>query len=335
MARGRQIIRQWKVLRALEQSHQGLTVADLRGVVADPEPSSERTLYRDLEHLQAAGFPLEQRDGRWRVLRQGEGGFVMPIEPSEVLALSLIDDLLAPIAGSYLADPLEELRGKLTAMLTPEGRAFLVELRQTAVATLFGPAQLGERGAALAAIGDAIGRQHRLRIRYAKPGASPEPRTVDPYATWYAAGRVYLIAYCHVARDVRTFAVPRIVGAEVLDEAFEPVAGFDPSAFSRLGFGVYHGAVAQVVIDFGPAVAHLLRERRYHETQRVEGRADGGVRLRFEAAGLPEIAAWVAGFGGHAVVVDPPELVEAVRALHQAALAAIERGAPSALAPAD
>ena len=45
-----------------------------------------------------------------------------------------------------------------------------------------------------------------------------------------------------------------------------------------------------------------------------------GVRLKMEAAGLPEIASWVSGFGGDAKVIGPKELVDAVRALHRAGL---------------
>jgi predicted DNA-binding transcriptional regulator YafY len=45
-----------------------------------------------------------------------------------------------------------------------------------------------------------------------------------------------------------------------------------------------------------------------------------------EAAGLPEIAAWVAGFGGEARVVAPKELVQAVKALHRRGLEVAETG---------
>jgi hypothetical protein len=41
-------------------------------------------------------------------------------------------------------------------------------------------------------------------------------------------------------------------------------------------------------------------------------------------AGLPEIAAWVAGFGGEARAVAPKELVEAVKGLHRRGLEVAE-----------
>lgn len=47
-------------------------------------------------------------------------------------------------------------------------------------------------------------------------------------------------------------------------------------------------------------------------------------RLTFEAAGLPEIARWLTGFGGRAVAREPEELREMMRELHGEGLRAYE-----------
>lgn len=63
--RGDQLARQWRVIRAIEASPGGLTVAE----IAEREETGIRTIYRDLESLQAAGFPLYtervDRVNRW------------------------------------------------------------------------------------------------------------------------------------------------------------------------------------------------------------------------------------------------------------------------------
>jgi len=51
---GDQLSRQWRAIRAIEASPNGLTVAE----IAEREETGIRTIYRDLEALQAAGFPL-------------------------------------------------------------------------------------------------------------------------------------------------------------------------------------------------------------------------------------------------------------------------------------
>lgn len=63
--RGRngQLIRQWGILLRLERSRVGVTVREL----AAEHGVHWRTVTRDLEALQVAGFPLFDTDGRWRV----------------------------------------------------------------------------------------------------------------------------------------------------------------------------------------------------------------------------------------------------------------------------
>ncbi len=51
---GDQLSRQWRIIRAIEASPGGLTVTE----IAEREETGIRTIYWDLEALQAAGFPL-------------------------------------------------------------------------------------------------------------------------------------------------------------------------------------------------------------------------------------------------------------------------------------
>jgi predicted DNA-binding transcriptional regulator YafY len=71
MPRGDQLARQGKIIQTLITSRQGRSAADLaREIECHP-----RTLYRDLEALQAAGFPIytEKVEGKnppWRKTEQ-------------------------------------------------------------------------------------------------------------------------------------------------------------------------------------------------------------------------------------------------------------------------
>lgn len=133
--RGAQLIRQWRLLRAVEASRRGRTVAELHAEVADL--GSPRTVYRDLEALQGAGFPLYQEEGgRWRLLAPSEGGTVVPVQPTEIVALLLSEQVMEPLRGSELAGPLVRLRAKLEAMLGPKAREYVERLRGGLLATV-------------------------------------------------------------------------------------------------------------------------------------------------------------------------------------------------------
>jgi len=318
-----QIVRQWRILSALEASRQGLTVSDLHTVVE--EDCDPRTIYRDLLALESAGFPLQRDEatGRWRVLEPREGGWVVPLDPTELIALAMSESLLESTEVSILLEPLRALRAKLLAMMTPNGRSYFDELRTSSIATLKAPTHTF-KAEVLATIQEAIQEREVIRIQHQKPSdPTPRVRDIEPYATWFTEGGFYVIAYCRAAKDYRHFALQRIHHVERLDQSFEPSPLFDAAAYSRKGFGAFHGAIHRIALRFLPEVAFLARERRFHHTQRTSAGADGAVDLSMEAAGLPEIASWVAGFGGRVIPLAPPELIELVRELHLAGAASL------------
>ena len=68
--RGDQLSRQWRILRQIEVSKNGLTAAE----IAEIGGGSLRTAYRDLGDLQLAGFPLYTEKGdkgnRWKFVEK-------------------------------------------------------------------------------------------------------------------------------------------------------------------------------------------------------------------------------------------------------------------------
>ncbi len=326
MARGTQITRQWMILRLLERSHAGLRAREIHDLL--DEQVTERTVFRDLRDLQSAGFPLYEDDGRWRVLAAEEGGYSIPVQTSELLALLLSEELLAPLGSAEVVGALAALREKLAAMLNPAGRGYAEELKKHLIATFIGPADYGDNPV-VGRIEEAIHCQHRAKIRYWSPKGSTTERILDPYLMWYADARLYLVGWCRLRDGIRTFLVDRIRAIEILDESFEPDPSFDAKAFAGSGLGAWSGERCRVLLEFGPAVAHLIHERRFHPSQQIETMDDGRALVTMYVAGLPHVAAWVASFGGRVRVRAPDTLIDMVRDIHRAGLAAHGDPSPS------
>lgn len=305
--RGRQIIRQWKVLARLRAARLGLTIKELLEEV--DEPCTERTLYRDVQQLQLAGFGVRKVEERWFCDRDAEE---LPFTADDVAALSQVLD--AYRYSGRVWEHLSSLRERLYAALTPEGREFCTDLEAQQLITL--PASLPAPLAHLAAIEEAVSKDHLLRIAYQPARGKPaSERIVAPYGTWHASGQTYFVADCRKAKAFRTFHVARVQSAEVLDEAFERDTDFDLQGYRAGAFRVMSGAVERVVLELSKEVEHLATERIIHPSQRVEVR-DGSTCLILETGGMPELAAWVAGSGGEIRVLEPPVLVELVRGIH-------------------
>jgi predicted DNA-binding transcriptional regulator YafY len=79
MARGDQLARQWRILQSLIASRSGKSAADL----AQELEYHWRTVYRDLEALQLAGFPIytDRVEGKnlWSVLDSARHNIPIPL----------------------------------------------------------------------------------------------------------------------------------------------------------------------------------------------------------------------------------------------------------------
>lgn len=315
---GKQVVRLLNILRALEGARHGLTA---REVLDQLElDCGIRTVYRSLGQLEAV-FPLVKEGPRWRI--DDKALAAEPLQPSQALALLVVEDLLQPLAGHEVVEVIRSLRSSVRARLKPDGRAWVDEFRRTLALTLQAPVH-GVDPKLLEKAGEACIQEQCLHISYAAPNKRPESRIVEPHLVWKSGGKAYLVAYCRKAEGFRTFAVQRIRRADLLDEEFDRRADFDESEYVTRGFGVLHGPVHEVTVHFTASVAHLARERLWHPTQQIAELPDGSCDVHLRAAGILEIAAWIASFGGKLRAVSPPELVDAVRDLHAAGLEAHE-----------
>ena len=165
-------------------------------------------------------------------------------------------------------------------------------------------------------LAQATAQRQQLRITYRKPGgAKPEERTIDPYHLANINGEWFLFAHDHMRNDLRTFVPARIQSVTRTGKKFERPQNFSLEQTLSGSFGVHSGEGRyEVVIRFDSEVADYIREKRWHSSQTLKELPKSGVELRLKLSGLKEIERWVLGWAGHAEVIGPPELVQAVEA---------------------
>lgn len=125
--RGDQLARQWQLMQRLARSRAGAGLDEL----AEELGCVRRTVYRDLDALMYAGFPVtsEKRDGKayYRFLDNFEMGQV-PFTPDELLALAFSEDLLKTLEGTVFHDSIQAALTKVRAGLGPELTGYLERL---------------------------------------------------------------------------------------------------------------------------------------------------------------------------------------------------------------
>jgi len=328
--RGEQLARQWQLLQRLARSRAGVGLDDL---AAELE-CTRRTVYRDLDALQYAGFPVvsERRDGRvfYRFLESFRLGDV-PFTPDEVLALAFSEDLLRTLEGTVFHDSVSSALRKIQAALGPELAAYLERLGES-FRVLPGPhKRYAEFRDTIRTLNQAVVERRTVAMRYrtGRTGRRGE-RDLDPYRVWYRSGGLYAVGLDHRSGEIRTFAVDRIERIALRDRRFRVREDFDFDAWAAGAFGVVAEPAIPVRIRFDRRWASYVAERTWHPSQRLANRPGGGVELSMEVGGLAELRSWVLSFGAGAEVLAPDELRRDVEQELRGALGRYAGAAPPA-----
>jgi predicted DNA-binding transcriptional regulator YafY len=211
--------------------------------------------------------------------------------------------------------------GKLALMLPSSCNVTLDDISSALSLRMDRGASVAQRDQeTLTTLYSALLKRRCVGITYEAPGGkAPTRRTIDPIHLTRCEGQWYLVAYCHLRKEIRTFVPARMKHVRVLNESFERPANFDPRDHFRTAFGIAAGKdVRDVTLRFDRTVAVLIRERQWHPTQRIEELPGGAIRMMLTCSQGVELQAWILSWGEQAVVESPPELLEIIRARHQA-----------------
>jgi len=315
MARGDQLARQWTIIQNLLTSRTGRGVSEL----AETLGCHRRTVYRDLEALQSAGFPLysdqdEEGRARWFLIESARRSIPIPFSMTELMALYFSRDWLRVLENTVFHEALESLFKKVKATLPPDTDHYL-EAFQRSIKVGFQPHKhYGAFRETLDRVNRAIVDCRRLRIDYFTMSRKRRSRRdIAPYRLWFFDGTFYLIAYCYRRRDVRVFAVDRIRSVEMREDTFQRPAEGVLDRFMETSFGVFQGAKTRVKIRFSPDVAGYIREKTWHATQTLTTLKNGALLFEAEVAGTEGIKHWVLQWGAHAEVLAPAALRRSIR----------------------
>ena len=306
--RNAEVIRQWKILKTIEAGRftSSSKLAAAYGV-------TERTIRRDVEALQEAGFPLydDRVNGKkvWRLVEGYRQKLVQGFTLSELTALYFSRNMLSFLGGSPFARDLESAFAKIREALPEKSLPFLARIQDLFAARPDPWKDYSKKQDVIAALIDATLHQKQARIAYYSASSRrSKSYDLDPYRLVYYRGGLYLYARAHEYAEVRTFAVERVQKVEVLDQGFEVPADFDPSEYARSAFGIFGGKPETIELVFPASLAGYIRERNWHESQVLADEPDGSVRLVLHVAPSFDLKAWVKGFLPNVRVLRPVSL---------------------------
>ena len=312
--RHNEVIRQWQILRAIESSRYGLTVADLAGRF----DVTTRTIRRDLEALAMAGFPLDpiKRDAttRWILDRDVFQGLVeADLSLPELCALYFSRTLTEVMVGMPFYRDLETAFEKLETALTPKMKRYLDALSGVFGAKPHSRKKPGaKQNAVMSALYEAILQHRTVRMRYYSFHSRAErDYVIEPYRLAYANGGMYLFAFVRAYGQLRTFAVERIRSAAMTEQRFDVTGTLAEDVFGE-SMGVHSGTPEAVAVRFLAEAAPHVAERVWHRKQKLEPQPDGSLIVRLQVVVDFALQAWILSFGPLAQVLAPAHLAERI-----------------------
>ena len=291
-------------------------LAELMGV-------SVRTIYRDMQALEASGVPVVAVPGKGYRLVEG---YVLPplmFTRDEVTVLLLGSDHMAQHFDTRYEAAAHTAARKLRAILPEEAGDEVVSLQESIgfvpVNAFDNPAEQ----ATLQLLRRAFSEQRSVAFHYAgrahrgRDGADgrasegrPERLDVDPYGLLHQGGAWYLVGLCHQHGQVQHFRLTRMDGLALREGTFDRPSGY---RFRGADDDAPRGLTVRVLFD--DTAARWLRETPTFYLVDLEDRPEGAglvatLRVRREAEVLP----WLLGWGAHARVLEPTSLRHRVAA---------------------
>jgi predicted DNA-binding transcriptional regulator YafY len=327
-----QVARALRVLDALRGFKHGRWVSE----IATELGASERTVRRDVDELQDAGFDIEirKRDGRSFACLQTELTYSpVSITKRERFTLLAVRSVFNVLQGTPFLDDVRSVMTKLEQRMSDKERAELATFGERFVYMPdHGTKSYAGKEDIIDAIQTGILSRKLVRYRYGDARGRSRNGFLAPYGMilyrhgLYAIGARLKNADDDVATaPIGVFAIERFAEAEhQRTREFVMPDNFNIRDVLHGAFGphlVDDSGPYEVTVEFSAAKAMLAASRTWHDTQQIVTLRDGRVRISFRVPQLAPVVSWILEWGPHARALAPDDLVARVKGELEQALA--------------
>ncbi len=176
---------------------------------------SERTIYRDIQHLQSAGVPIDGEAGIGYLIAQCDLPPMM-FTLAELQALLLGSRMVGAWTDPELAADAHAAIAKIEAVLPQQLKQRIDNLPYL----VSGWSHTADHQAYNKLIRHGINQSTCLRLHYQDAKDAVSQRIIEPLGLVYWGGKWTLIAHCQLRQDYREFRLDRILSLEATNDVF-------------------------------------------------------------------------------------------------------------------
>ncbi|MBK7602248.1 MAG: YafY family transcriptional regulator [Saprospiraceae bacterium] len=182
---------------------------------------SVRTIYRDIRALEKSGIPIITQEGRGYSIIEGYRLPPIMFTEKEANALITAEQLLSLNKDKSFVYDLKEAINKIRAVLRHDSKD-KAELLSSRVFIWERNDQINISNI-LSSIQIALTNFNPVKLKYISDNESVTQRDVEPFALVTSSKMGwYLIAWCRLRNDFRTFRLDRMQQIDILTGHFEP-----------------------------------------------------------------------------------------------------------------
>lgn len=299
------LIRLLNILFAI-QANPGITAKEL----ADKCETTERTIYRDLQALTVIAPITNEGYGKGYRFMGNFALYPLNFTKQEELVFSVLPSV---VDTSRLPPGFESAYDKVMASHVKETKRRYETLENIAGIIQMGTPAYREEAEVnfLLPIMEAIIEQRTIRTVYhTQMRDELTVREIDPYYLVPREQQFYLIGYCHVKEEVRTFRISRFREVEATDRSFDK-DGFSIEQYMKHTWSIRRGdKLIKFKIKFHPDVARYIKEEEMFVRPKLTDLPDGSLLFEVTVNHEQEFMEWVMKYGPMAEILEPSDVRE-------------------------
>ncbi len=269
---------------------------------------SLRTIYRDVRSLEESGVPIIGEAGQGYSLVEGYRLPPIMFSREEALSMLVAEKLVEKSIGEQSSRFFKEALIKIKAVLKSSEKDLLVEVQDTIKVLKSNPTQvMNNSSKAFQTILEAISEKKILSTAYMT--FDPELRSereLEPVGMFHSYEQWYLMAFCRLRNDYRTFRLDRFSKLQVTDTSYSTAK--HPSLQSYLDKVSGERKLHQIVLEVPDGSMKYLVNSKYNNGFVSEQRVGKVTEMTFMNSTIEGFVRWVIALGDMVVVKEPEVL---------------------------
>lgn len=270
--------------------------------IADRFGISLRTVYRDVRALEEAGIPVIGEAGMGYSLLEGYRLPPVMFTKEEAMSFLVAEKIYEKVADTSSAQHFNSAITKIKSVLRNSEKDTLESISPL-IGVFRNRNTLHQKGNILQLILDSLGKNFLIHLDYTTfEKEETTSRIVEPVGLYHAFEQWYLIAWCRLREDYRTFRLDRVINLKILSERFQAI---HPSLNEYLEKEAKNENLLKVVLEIPKTDVKYLKVQRYNHGFIFEKYKERSVEMTFMTSSLEGFVRWIVMLADFVRVIEP------------------------------